>query len=114
MTKPLQRQQIEAELAERAWQDEAFRSELLANPKATVHQTLQAYDMGIKNGVTVQVHEETPYALHLVIPLPPDYEEDAELDDELLDLVAGGSGEGGTIHTCEEPNCAPASCTRYS
>ena len=97
-TGPPQRVQIEADLAERARGDAAFKTQLLADPTATVARTLQPYGVRLLDTVTVHVHEESPFVLHLVLPIVDAAVSD-ELDDALLDLVAGGaSGEEGA-HT---------------
>ena len=94
MTNTLTRAQLEAELAERAHTDDAFRAELTSDPTATIRRELAAHGIALPDDVTVTLHEETPTALHLVLPSDP---EEAELDDAALDLVAGGgSGEGAT------------------
>ena len=87
------RAELEAKLAERAWTDDAFRAELQRDPAATIRRALDAYGLVLPEGVTVHLHEETPTELHLV--LPHDFSNaDLALDDEALDLVAGGaSGE---------------------
>jgi hypothetical protein len=89
------RAELEAQLAERAWQDDAFRAELLANPTAVIRRELQALGITLSEGVMVHLHEETSAVVHLVLPPDPAMDKEAELDDEALDLVAGGvTGEG--------------------
>lgn len=70
----------------KAAQDEAFRTALLANPKATLSQFLGTE---LPTELTVNVVENTPTALTLVLP-PPLTD---ELDDADLEAVAGGRGD---------------------
>ena len=94
------RAQLEAELAERAHTDAAFRAQLTTDPTATIRRELAERGITLSDSATVYLHEETPTALHLVLPAPV-YDE-AELDDAALDLIAGGSGEGDVL--CLENN----------
>ena len=87
------RQTLEAQLIDRAMEDEAFRQELLRDPKGVV-----ARELGIQmpENIQVQVLQESPTTVYLVLP-PPAPSAGAELSDEALAAVAGG---GYT-----EPNC---------
>ena len=95
MTEAPTRAQLEAELAERAHTDDAFRAELTSNPTAVIRRELAAHGIALPDDVTVTLHEETPTALHLV--LPPDPTAVEELHDEELDLVAGGGASRDII-----------------
>jgi hypothetical protein len=63
----MKRREIEEKLIDRAWQDAAFKQELLNNPKATIEKE------GIKlpPNIEVRVVEENPTTLYLVIPINP-------------------------------------------
>lgn len=63
-----QQQDIQEMIFARAVKDDKFRQELLNNPKAIVER-----ELGIKLSpeMTIQVHEETPTIMHLVLPLAP-------------------------------------------
>jgi hypothetical protein len=80
------RRDIEARFVARAWQDEAFKQELLRDPKAVVEREL---GITIPAGVNIRLHEETPTELHFVLPLDP-ARAGVELSDAELDAVAGG------------------------
>jgi hypothetical protein len=82
------RQDLEAQLIERAWQDEAFRQELLCNPKAVIEGEL---DKELPENLQITVLEETSNLIYLVLPANPDQLVEQELSAEELDLVAGGS-----------------------
>jgi hypothetical protein len=63
------------ELIAKAWEDEAFKQELLSNPKAAIEEAL---GVSLPEGIEVYVHEQTPTAVHLVLPMKqadPDTEE---------------------------------------
>ena len=97
------RADLEAKLAERARTDDAFRAELQADPTATIRRELADLGITLSDEARVVLHEETPDTLHLVLPLDPDNQE-TELDDQALDLVAGG-GSGESYSTCEMDPC---------
>ncbi|MEQ9625567.1 NHLP leader peptide family RiPP precursor [Coleofasciculus chthonoplastes] len=79
---------LEAQLIERAWQDEAFRQALLSNPKAVIEAEL---GNKLPEDLQVTVLEETPNLIYIVLPINPDKLTDQDLSAEELDLVAGGS-----------------------
>lgn len=78
---------LEAQLIEKAWQDEAFRQELLRHPKAVIEAEL---GKKLPSDLQVTVLEETPNLIYLVLPANPDLLTDQDLSAEELDLVAGG------------------------
>ncbi len=57
------------ELITRAWEDESFKQELLANPRATIEKAL---GVSLPKDIEIYVHEQTPTKVHLVLPMPPD------------------------------------------
>ncbi len=59
---------IERHLILKAWEDEAFKQELLSDPKAV---WLQEFPISL-SGVEIEVLEETPTTLYLVIPAQDD------------------------------------------
>ncbi len=79
---------IKADLVSRAWTDDAFRAELMANPK----QVLTDYGADIPPGVSVEVVEDAASTWHFVLPAAP---EEGEISDS--DLVGAN---GGTTPTC--------------
>lgn len=82
------RKDLEAQLIEKAWQDEAFRQELLRHPKAVIEAGL---GKKLPSDLQITVLEETPNLIYLVLPANPDSLTDQDLSAEELDLVAGGS-----------------------
>ena len=80
------RQQVEAQLIDRAMKDETFRQELLRDPKSVV-----ARELGIQlpEHIDVQVLQESPSTVYLVLP-PSVQSAGAELSDTELAAVVGG------------------------
>ena len=73
--------------------DEAFRQHLLRDPKQTVEREL---GLTLPEGVTVQIYEEAPTTLHLVLPMKPLTAQLQELSDEELKEIAGGDAVYGS------------------
>ncbi|GAA6615653.1 NHLP leader peptide family RiPP precursor [Scytonema sp. NUACC26] len=86
------RQEFEADLVAKAWKDEAFKQELLTNPKATLSKE---FGTSIPDNIQVRVLEENPNTLYLVLPVKPaDLEGEGELSENALEAVAGGASVG--------------------
>src|SRR5262249_31810941 len=62
------RQQAQDLLIKRAAEDDAFRQQLLANPKATISREL---GIQFQDEVKIHVIEETAYNLSLLLPAKP-------------------------------------------
>src|SRR2546430_2161680 len=73
-------------LVARAWSDETFKQRLVADPKAVLAET----GLAVPANLTLEVHEETPTHLHLVLPPPPASRTTDKLSEAELDQVAGG------------------------
>jgi hypothetical protein len=80
---------LEALLISKAIADEAFKSELISNPKAVIAREI---GQELPEGVEIEVLEPTPKKLYLVLPLKVESGEmpSDELSNEQLDAVAGG------------------------
>jgi len=85
-TSPLTRDQISALIAKKAWKDEAFHQEVLANPNKVYEQH---GGQPLPPGVTIKVLEDTPNTVHFVLPVKPPAA--GELSDAELETVAGGT-----------------------
>jgi hypothetical protein len=79
------RDDISAAIAEKAWKDEAFHKEVLANPNKVYEQYL---GQPVPTGVTIKVLEDTATTVHFVLPAKP--ANAGELSDAELEDVAGG------------------------
>jgi Nitrile hydratase, alpha chain len=86
-TPPKTRKDIEAHIIAQAWKNEAYKQELLSNPKAIFERE---FGVRLPAEAKVQVLEENSNNLHFVIPIRPNMSEEA-LSDEQLEAVAGGS-----------------------
>lgn len=79
----------------KCWADEAFKNQLLADPKAT----LLAEGITFADDVNVKAVADSAKEVHLLIPAKP-----TDLSDEDLDSVAGGfmtfSGGGPNCTNC--------------
>jgi hypothetical protein len=79
------RREFESELIAKVWKDEAFKQELLINPKAIYEQYLE---QKLPENLQIHVVEENAQNLYLVIPKAPQISE--ELSDKALETIAGG------------------------
>ncbi len=70
------------QLIAKAWADEDFKKQLIANPK----EVGKEYGLGAPEGVEVKVLENTDKVFHFVLPPKPS----DELSDDDLDDVSGG------------------------
>lgn len=84
------------QLIAKCWADDAFKTQLMADPVATLRQE----GIDIQTGLDVSVHENTESQMYLMIPSRPD-----ELSDEKLETApAGGvacTGFGGVGPPCK-------------
>ena len=78
------RRELEANLIAKAWQDEAFKQQLLDNPKSAIAEA----GISLPENIEVEAILETSNKFYLVIPQPPTHQE--ELSDKELESVAGG------------------------
>jgi hypothetical protein len=90
-----QEQKSYLEIVQKAWDDADFKKELTANPVAAIEK-LTGRKMTLPVGKTLVVRDQTDEStVYINIPAKP--EVDAELNEEQLELVAGGviGGDGG-------------------
>jgi nitrile hydratase alpha subunit len=80
---------LQEQIVARAMEDEAFRQELLSNPKAAVERGL---GITLPQGMTIQVYEDTPDTVHIVLPMKVQSGEPRELSDAELEQAVGGAG----------------------
>jgi hypothetical protein len=94
----LSREELEQHIRARAWKDDAFRQEFLANPKAVLERDYaQSFPEGkIPSGLSIKAIEEEEQAICFVLPpkLPGDQLSELErIDDEDLLSVSGAISE---------------------
>lgn len=80
--------EFEQKLIQQAWENEAFKQELLNNPKA-----VYARESGqeLPKDIEIEVIQETANKVYLVLPNIPDSTgSEEELSEEALETVAGG------------------------
>jgi hypothetical protein len=106
------RRDIELQLIEKAWKDDAFRQALRSDPRGAVEQALGAK---LPAGIQVKLVEETVDTFYLVLPANPDRVPAGQLTDRLLEAVAGGfTAESQcscdeTCYTCDD-TCGGDTC----
>ncbi|MEL6559505.1 MAG: NHLP leader peptide family RiPP precursor [Bacteroidota bacterium] len=78
-------------IVNKAWEDEDFKARLIANPIEEIKKlTGEAIDIPHGKRLVI-VDQSNPTEMYINIPPQPKMDED-ELDDDALDLVAGGGG----------------------
>ena len=90
--KQLSRQEMEALIVQRAWKDEAFRAEFLADAKGTIEKYS---GQKLPTELKVVALAEDDKTIHFVIPPKPANAD--ELSDEDLEKVAVGVDVIGTV-----------------
>ncbi|MFS0519415.1 NHLP leader peptide family RiPP precursor [Nostoc sp. UIC 10607] len=87
-SQPTTRHEFESKLIAKTWQDEAFKQELISDPKAVYAREL---GQEIPESLKIQVLEESANTVYLVLPRKPEVASvEGELSDEALEVVAGG------------------------
>jgi hypothetical protein len=83
-------QEIQSHIIARAWKDEAYKQELLSNPKAIFERE---FKVQLPVEMNVNVVEENNNNIYMVLPKRPDLP-NGELSEEQLEAVAGGLTPG--------------------
>lgn len=96
---------IEQILIEKAMKDPQFRQKLIENPRETLSAE---FGYSIPEQISIHVVEEDTTTFYLVLPRPRAAQQEFELTEEDLKLVAGG-GDGYT----EEGVCSTESGSEY-
>ncbi|MCW5315520.1 NHLP leader peptide family natural product precursor [Nostoc sp. KVJ3] len=81
------RKDIESRIIAKAWKSEAYKQELLSNPKSIIEQE---FAVELPAELNVSVYEENSTSLYFVLPIMPEIE-GRELSEEELESVAGGT-----------------------
>ncbi|KYC43083.1 NHLP leader peptide family natural product precursor [Scytonema hofmannii PCC 7110] len=79
------REEFNASIIAKTWQNASFRQELISNPRAVVARELGTT---LPEELRIHVVQEDTKNIYLVIPPVPEVDE--ELSDEALEQVAGG------------------------
>lgn len=91
-TATMNRDEIGAAIAGKAWKDPAFHAAVLANPHKVYEEHVGE---PVPHGVTIKVLEDTASTVHFVLPARPPAP--GALSDDELESVAGGFA-GNTMH----------------
>ena len=85
-----QEQKLYAEIVQKAWDDPQFKSELMANPAQAIEKAT-GHKLNMPAGKTLVVRDQTNEStVYINIPAKPNME-DVELNEEQLEIVAGGA-----------------------
>ncbi len=91
-----QEQKLYADVVQKAWEDNQFKSELVANPVAAIEK-LTGQKLNLPQGKTLVVRDQTDNStVYINIPAKPNTE-DVELNEDQLEAVAGGGVIGALI-----------------
>ncbi len=92
-----QEQKTYAEIVQKAWEDAAFKKELVNNPVAAIEK-FTGKKMTLPEGKTLVVRDQSDESvIHINIPAPARDSVDAELNEEQLEAVSGGIDIGGCM-----------------
>ena len=84
------RDDFEAKLIIKAWENETFRKEFLANPRKVL---AKEFGHEVPAGLNIDVVEETGNKICFILPRKPTtVTADGVLSDEALETIAGGLG----------------------
>jgi nitrile hydratase alpha subunit len=92
---------VHQQILSKAMKDDAFRQRLLSNPQETLQREL---GISLPQGVTLHVYENTPSAVHFVLPMQPQTGDPVELSDADLEAAVGGLLEP-TESSCSREIC---------
>ncbi len=85
-----QEQKLMQDIITKAWEDSAFKNELVANPVAAIEK-LTGKKMELPKGKALVVRDQTD-ASTVYINIPAEQKtEDVELNEEQLEMVSGGT-----------------------
>lgn len=77
---------LQEKLVKKAWEDSAFKNELLSNPKAAIQNELEIV---IPENIEIRVVEETTSTFYIVLPAAPVDIEDTEDTGEIEPQTTG-------------------------
>lgn len=91
-----------SQIVARAWADEAFKSRLIADPRAV----LREHGLEMAPDIEVEIVEDTAAVRHFVLPPNPV----GELTDEELSPTAGADSFSGFSGRCGRCGCGCGGC----
>ncbi|WP_185288360.1 NHLP leader peptide family RiPP precursor [Chryseobacterium lactis] len=83
-----QEQKLYAEIVQKAWEDAEFKKELMTNPAEAIEK-LTGKKINLPEGKTLVVRDQTDDT-NIYINIPAKPKMDMELNEEQLEMVAGG------------------------
>jgi hypothetical protein len=87
--KPTQEQKLVHSIVQKAWSDNKFKNELLANPLEAIQQ-LAGKQLKLPEGKSIVVQDQSDSSIIFInIPTEPDMD-DMELNEDQLEYIAGG------------------------
>ena len=110
MSEATSRLEMEQRLVQRSLQDDVFRQQLLADPRAIIERELGTR---LPEEVTVVAVEESADTIYLVLPSASPIGAGGQLSDQELEAVAGGWESSGG-NTCAGNTCVGACFTNYA
>ena len=110
MSEAAGRMEMEQRLVQKSLEDDVFRQQLLADPRAIIERELGSR---LPEEVTVVAVEETADTIYLVLPSASPIGGGGELSDQDLEAVAGGWESSGGM-TCAGNTCVGACFTQWS
>jgi hypothetical protein len=106
MSEAAGRAEMKRRLIERSLQDDVFRQQLLADPRAMIEREIGTQ---LPEDMRVVALEETADTIYLVLPSTSLVGEGGEIADRELEAVTGGdAGSTSTLSLCNiscDPNC---------
>lgn len=88
-----QEQKMYAEIVQKAWENAEFKNELVNNPIEAIEK-LTGKKLNLPEGKRIIVRDQTDESsLYINIPAKP-YNDDVELNENQLEMVAGGADTG--------------------
>lgn len=86
-----QEQKMYAEIVQKAWEDDAFKNELISNPLTAIEK-LTSQKLNLPEGKTLVVRDQTDESvIYINIPPASQHTIDAELNETQLEAVSGGT-----------------------
>jgi hypothetical protein len=104
MSEAAGRAEMERRLIERSLQDDVFRQQLLADPRAIIERETGTQ---LPEDLRVVAVEETDDTIYLVLPSTSPVSEGGDLPDWELEAVTGGDAESTTTASLCNLSCDP-------